>query len=105
MPFDVFLSWIAERVEAFPVAQFSCRVLAMPERWMCDILAQSVWGGLFSRRRIDPAWARYAWSNDLCSEFVPEGQLAHLIGGWVHLGPPGQFLMVHLCSVVVCPSV
>lgn len=39
--------WIADRVEAILLVQFSCCTLAMLESWMCDILARSVTGALF----------------------------------------------------------
>lgn len=40
MSFDVVIWRIGEKMEAFPVAQFSCRALSMPVKLICNILGK-----------------------------------------------------------------
>lgn len=51
---DLSMSFIADNVEAFPLAQFNCCTLAMPLRWIWLIGGRrtgSAWRVEFSRMR------------------------------------------------------
>lgn len=59
--------------------------------------------GYVGEENFGPGWAGPV--HGLVEGAETGGQFAHLIGVWVHFGPPGQNAVVHLCSEVCWLSV